>query len=232
MMTGIDVSKNEEAVRRRRAVYTGLRPYMEEDQVLEALLLWEERFADGPVYALHGFVSEVCRLGGLASRHGEIYRSLMRALTQDEGELQADPAPSLERYARDRATPAATPVQAPARDCAHITVFAAVSDALLATLEERDSERAFKVRVDVMDRLNELRLPPRQAQAVSRWLMQQGNDLPCELDETVLQGLLHRLYVRGCELFGPVQVDQALAEATRKAQALPAAQQFAPRRLL
>jgi len=232
MTTGIEVSKSAEAVRRRRAVYTALRPFMEEDQALEALLLWEARFAEGPVYALHGFVSEVCRLGALASRHGEIYRSLMRALTQDEGTLQADPAPRMELYAKGRATPAAAPAQAPVRDCAHIVVFVAVSDALLGALEERDSERAFKVRVDVMDRLNEMRLPPRQAQAVNRWLMQQGSDLPCELEEAVLQDLLHRLYVRGCELFGPVQVDQALAEATRRAQALPEAQQFAPRRLL
>lgn len=226
--------KNEEAIRRRRAVYTGLRPFMEEEQLMASLLIWEARFADGPVYALHGFVSEICQQAGLKSRHGEIYRSLMRALTVDETQLHPDPTARLETYAKGRA-PADAPSSAepaPVGDCAHTVVFAAMGDALLGALEESDAERAFKVRVEVMDRLNEMRLPPRQVQAVNRWLMQQSRDLPCDLDVTVLQELLHRVYVRSCELFGPVRVDQALAEATRRAQALPAAQQFEPRQLL
>jgi len=49
---------------------------------------------------------------------------------------------------------------------------------------------------------------------------------------SALQAILHRLYVSACELFGPVVVDRLLAEAVARAERLPAAQEFAPRRLL
>jgi|GEM_PF-5806755 len=112
MATNREVSAGERA-RRRRAVYGGLRPFLTEAQVLEALLLWETRFAGGPVYALHGFVSTVCTMAALDARHGEIYRSLMRALTMDEDQLPPDPGVALERYARARAPDAAPATAAP-----------------------------------------------------------------------------------------------------------------------
>lgn len=221
-----------EAARRRRAVYTGLKPFMDEDQVMEALLVWEDRFADGPVYALHGFVSAICAQDALKSRHGEVYRSLMRALTVDEHHLAPDPKSLLRDYRAKRSPTPAPETPGASEDCAPVQIFLAMSERLLGQLEANDPERAFKIRVDVMDRLNELRLPTVHAQTINRWLMQQGQEIPCGLGATVLQELLHRLYVRACELFGPVAADRALASATREAQALPAARQFSPRRLL
>ncbi|HDP88748.1 MAG TPA: hypothetical protein ENN42_02150 [Thioalkalivibrio sp.] len=114
-----------------------------------------------------------------------------------------------------------------------MTVFASVSEPLLAALAQQDEEKAIKVRVDAMERLNTLRLPTRDAQAVGRWMMQQAREqLPTSLDVSALQAILHRLYVSACELFGPVVVDRLLAEAVARAERLPAAQEFAPRRLL
>lgn len=234
----VDKGARAEHVRRRRAVYTGLKPYLGEAQLLDALRLWSVRYADGPVYLLHGFVSTVCEQAGLEARHGEVYRSLMRALTADEAQLLPDPGEPVAPAAATQVSRTQGPGPGARRSTAagELTaageVFVAVAGALLEALEARDAERALRVRVDVMDRLGELHLPPREAQAVSRWLMQQASGLAVDATPATWRELLHRLYVRACELFGPVATDRLLGEAVTRAERLPAAQAFPPRNLL
>ncbi|MDX5332522.1 MAG: hypothetical protein LPK58_00535 [Gammaproteobacteria bacterium] len=228
----VDRAVSAERVRRRRAVYTGLRPFLGEAQLLDALLLWSVRYADGPAYALHGFVSAVCTQTGLEARHGEVYRSLMRALTADEAQLLPDPGERVTPAGAAQGSRAQAPDVGTLRSKAAGAVFVAVAGALLDALEAMDAERALKVRVDVMDRLGELHLPPREAQAVNRWLMQQTGELAVDAAPATWRDLLHRLYVRACELFGPVATDRVLGEAVTRAGRLPAAQAFPPRDLL
>ncbi|MBD3618572.1 MAG: hypothetical protein HUJ28_03800 [Chromatiales bacterium] len=227
----VDKGASAERVRRRRAVYTGLKPFLGEAQLQDALLLWSVRYADGPVYVLHGFVSAVCAQTGLEARHGEVYRSLMRALTADEAQLLPDPGERVAPAASEPSSRATEVASAAARSSAG-AVFVVVAGGLLDALEAIDAERALKVRVDVMDRLGELHLPPREAQAVNRWLMQQAGELAVDAAPATWRELLHRLYVRACELFGPVATDRMLGEAVTRAERLPAAQGFPPRNLL
>jgi len=228
----VDKGASAERVRRRRAVYTGLKPFLGEAQLQDALLLWSVRYADGPVYVLHGFVSAVCAQTGLEARHGEVYRSLMRALTADEAQLLPDPGERVAPAAAAQVSRTQEPDPGAARSTAAGVVFVGVAGALLEALEAIDAERALKVRVDVMDRLGELHLPPREAQAVNRWLMQQASELAVDAAPATWRELLHRLYVRACELFGPVATDRVLGEAVTRAERLPAAQAFPPRNLL
>ena len=219
-----------EASRRRRAVYTALKPFMSEAQALSALRLWERDFSTGPVYVLHSYVNVLCGVDELKQRHGEIYRALMRALTAEEEQLLPDPVermalqPGVEPPPRGAATPAG--------DCNAVTVFVGLAERVLKALEEIDADHAFKLRVEVMETAAGLGLPARQSQAVSRWIMQQPGDLPCDLAEPVLRQLLHQLYVGGCEHCGPVRMDALMGEAVKEVEALPAAQVFPPRRLL
>jgi hypothetical protein len=72
---------NNDLALRRRAIYTGLRPYLEEDALLDALMHWENHFATAPRFTLQKFVAELCKDGDLRSRRADILLSLVQALS-------------------------------------------------------------------------------------------------------------------------------------------------------
>ena len=80
-----------ELVRRRRAVFTGLRPYFPEHLLMQAVTCWQENYVNKPMFALNKFLFEICDAPALVEQRGDIHRSLMEALWADESTLEPDP---------------------------------------------------------------------------------------------------------------------------------------------
>jgi hypothetical protein len=76
---------------RRRAIYTGLKPYLEDDALLDALMHWENHFATAPRFTLQRFVAELCKEGELRRRRADILLSLVQALSMPATSLLPDP---------------------------------------------------------------------------------------------------------------------------------------------
>ena len=82
---------SQELQRRRRAIVTGLTPYMNEAVLMEAISHWQQHYSERPRYSLQGYVSDLCKLFDLGERRHHIHMSLVQAMSMSEQELASDP---------------------------------------------------------------------------------------------------------------------------------------------
>ncbi|MBL7249653.1 hypothetical protein ACLD02_09740 [Alloalcanivorax sp. C16-2] len=181
--------------RRRRALATGLAPYLDARDVVEAVALWQREYADRPRFSLQGYVSDLCKRFDLAGRRHDLHLNLVQAMSLPERRLAADPLAHPER-----ANAAGHPCTA---------AFQALMSALWAQLNEAE---ASQLRLDQLTDLRRAGLPDDHRQGVEYWFNHPRADL-IPLDRGTLAALVNRGYVLLCERFGPVRADRLLKAA-------------------
>ncbi len=181
---------------RRRAIYTGLKPFMAEEEVLDALMHWESHYANAPRFTLQRFVSELCREGDLRTRRADVLLSLVQAMSMPKQSLLPDP---LQRSdARPRVSISET------------TAFETLMNALM---EAASKDQRYSLRLDMLASLDTRKMPVQFCHALQRWL---GDKAPLNVagvDTNLLRAVVNRAYVILCERVGPVLADRILATA-------------------
>ncbi|KAF0808995.1 hypothetical protein A167_02205 [Alcanivorax sp. S71-1-4] len=195
----------QELSEKRRAIYTGLKPFLPREDLLQALSHWEANYADRPRFTLQRFVADICRDDVLRGRRSDILLSLVQAMNMPVASLLPDPLHDKQLARADGPVSASTSA-----------AFCALMEALMTRvpLQTRHS-----FRLDLLSSLSRRHLPPALLGAMQSWL---GNDQPLKVpaaQETLLQSLVNRTYVVLCERLGPVAADKALVEAVRTVQA-------------
>lgn len=193
---------NNDLALRRRAIYTGLRPYLEEDALLDALMHWENHFATAPRFTLQKFVAELCKDGDLRSRRADILLSLVQALSMPAGSLLPDPL-------QHRQVPVSVVVADDSQ---------AFSALMMALFELMPKDTQYHLRLDMLASLDPRKLPRSLLVALQRWLGDKDVLKPASCDPDVLRSIVNRCYVLLCERVGPVEADRLLARATDHAQ--------------
>jgi len=235
------VDENE-ASRRRRAIFKALHPYMSKTQLLEALWMWEWDHADGAAFELARFLRAVCLTAELKARQSEIRRSLIRQMSLPLVELGPDPWPLMRNYAQSMKKEKEPEASAPVSDLSAssadqpesspgtevmVYVITHVLDAML----QKNPVYCARVRNWVAGHLISV-APIAYANEFSEWLITQSPPPTVELAPDTMSRIVNLLYICGCEYFGPVQVDKMLHLAISGAEALPVATRFNPRDLL
>jgi hypothetical protein len=188
---------------RRRAIYTGLKPYMNDDALLDALMHWENHFATAPRFTLQRFVAELCKEGELRSRRADILLSLVQALSMPASSLLPDPLQH-----RTVAVKVSTDV-----DESH-----GFSALMLALFEVMPKDTQYNMRLDMLASLDVRKLPRSLLVAMQRWLGDKDTLQPVHCDPALLRTIVNRCYVVLCERVGPVEADRLLARAANMAQ--------------
>ena len=190
---------------RRRAIYTGLRPYLDDESLLEAIHLWQIKYSDKPKFAFAEFLSECCQDKGLRSQRTNILSSIFKALDLPEHALLPDPFDIGLDHLADL-----TPTE---KICDDTTiVFVHLLDNLLKSLSDKD---ALYVRIHILNQFPSLRLDELRKAFLRDWLNHKINQLPVSYDLTVMRQLINFSYVAICELLGPVKADQLLAQTMK-----------------
>ena len=192
---------NRDVSFRRRAIYTGLKPYLADEQLIDAVMHWQQHFAEAPRFTLQKFVSELCREGELRARRADILLSLVQAMNMPGASLLPDPLASSAQQQNQR----------PAQPGA---AFAALMTALF---ELTPGDNRYQLRLDMLASLDPNRLPQQVFYHVQRWL---ADNVPIQSlngDARILRSLVNRAYVMLCERIGPVQADRILAAAVNRA---------------
>lgn len=220
--------------RNRRAIYTGLKPFLAEDELMAALSLWQARYSDGPAYALHGFVNEICASEPLRQMRNEVHRSLRQALFGPDDALDVDPLLQVERWNHGRNSMPASAIQvvagkAPARPST--LIFESVFEDFLHLIEEKQPI-SLQIRSYIDTHLGKVLSNGPVSVQVSRWLRGKQARLDDGLDVAEMRTLLHMAYVLACEYIGPTAADHMLAQAVRHCERQELARQFSPRELL
>ncbi|MEW6131948.1 MAG: hypothetical protein AB1591_02110 [Pseudomonadota bacterium] len=222
--------------RNRRAIYTGLKPFLAEDELMAALSLWQARYSDGPAYALHGFVNEICADEPLRQMRNDIHRSLRQALFGPDEALDVDPLLQIERWNHGRdgmAAPALTKHVMAGKSSAKPStlIFESVFEDFLHLIEERQPI-SLQIRNYIDMHLGKVLSNGPVSVQVSRWLRGKQPRLDNGLEVAEMRTILHMAYVLACEYIGPTAADQMLAQAVRHCETQELARQFSPRELL
>ncbi|MBB5187031.1 hypothetical protein HNQ57_001294 [Zhongshania antarctica] len=188
---------------RRRAIYTGLKPFFDDASLMQAVTHWENRYADQPSLALQRYVADICQNTALKDKRATILRSLLHAMAQDSSELLADP----------RGPEAGTPNTAETASAS-----SAYGVLMLAMMSQIDESLQHKLRIELFAALRQRQLPLAILEALQNWL---GTRQPLKLNNAppaLLQKLLNQYYVLLCENLGPVRADNILARGVAQVQ--------------
>lgn len=225
--------------RNRRAIYTGLKPFFPEDELMAALSLWQARYSAGPAYALHGFVNEICASEALRQMRNEVHRSLRQALFGPDEALEGDPLLQVERWnhGRDGMGAMGAPVLAmhaaagKASAKPNTLIFESVFEDFLHLIEEKQPI-SLQIRSYIDMHLGKVLSNGPVSVQVSRWLRGKQPRLDNGLEVAEMRTILHMAYVLACEYIGPVSADSLLAQAVRHCEGQELSRQFSPRELL
>jgi hypothetical protein len=188
---------------RRRAIYTGLKPFFDDANLMQAVTHWENRYADQPSLALQRYVADICQNTALKDKRATILRSLLHAMAQDSSELLADP----------RGPEAGSPNTAETKSAS-----SAYGVLMLAMMSQIDESLQHKLRIELFAALRQRQLPLAILEALQNWL---GTRQPLKLNNAppaLLQKLLNQYYVLLCENLGPVRADTILARGVAQVQ--------------
>lgn len=195
---------------RRRAIYTGLRPYFDDESLLEAIHLWQIKYSDKPKFAFAEFLSECCHDKGLRSQRTNILSSIFKALDLPPHALLPDPFDiGLDHLAN------LSPAEKICDD--KTMLFVHFFDNLLKSISEKD---ALTVRIHILNQFPALRLDELRKAYFRDWLNQKLVKLPVSYDIAAMRQLINFAYVAMCELLGPVKADQILAQTMRASSEL------------
>lgn len=190
---------SQDLATRRRAIYTGLKPYLPEPELLDALMHWESHYASAPRFTLQRFVSELCREGDLRTRRADVLLSLVQAMSMPAQSLLPDPMQDM----RTTRTQSDSDVRA----------FQLLIDTLL---DINNKDPRYSLRLDLVASLDTRKLSTPVAHALQRWLADKAPLTLSGVEISVLRALVNRTYVILCEREGPVTADKLLAAAVDK----------------
>lgn len=192
---------SQEQVIKRRAVYTGLKPFMDTAPLLEVIDYWEANYADSPRFTLQRFVADICNQHNLREQRSDILLSLVQSMNMPVSQLLPDPVNG--QAGKDRSTNSTS------------EAFCLLMSTLLDCLP---ASNRHSVRLDLYASVDQRKLPPALASGLQAWL---GNDKPLRIGTAaapILRAIVNRAYVVICERLGPVEADRLLADASRRSR--------------
>ena len=194
---------------KRRAVYTGLRPYLNDDELLNALKLWQVEFSGKPKFAFTAFLAVITNTDALRSKRTRILSSLLKSMELAGVDLLADPYDETTKQyqfaaedliAEDHTT----------------TVFMHFFEQLQEKMDEKD---AIGVRAYMIQHVANLHLNTRSNKQLTDWIDKKTNTLNGLFNLHCLRQVINLAYVGMCQLIGPVKTDQMLSQTIKEVEA-------------
>ncbi|MGD8571354.1 MAG: hypothetical protein PVF34_06685 [Gammaproteobacteria bacterium] len=226
---------SESIKERRRVVYSALAHHLKQERLLEALWLWEQKYALTSGLELRKFVSEIILKEDDPELKSKVYKSLTKATYFSEDiELLPDPYDAMQKY-REQCNGTFKYIS-PFDNQLSIPFSTAVFQKILETLfvkikHENSIVYEYFSRL-LKTKLIELQLEANRKQEITDWLDKKTDTLRLAYSETFMSKLLNEIYQFCCDQFGPMTSDKILAEAIKEADSLEAARFYNPKQLL
>lgn len=194
---------------KKRAVYTGLQLHLPDRDALDALLLWEQKYAGRATFPIRYFVEEVVADISQAASAKKLLTSLVAALNAPEAELLPDPQVFLDAH-RSRASE-------PATDDYRMPELEAFKLLVSKWLELAGPDMAAEALDHVVRYIHRLRMPIGEEAQLRLWLKNRNSALLVRHVEVKhLRALINLMYVGFCETLGPVKADALLGTAVER----------------
>ena len=195
----------------RRAVFTALRPFFPDMDLLTAMMIWQEKYANKPTHAFTLFLSECCRITEQKHSRLLLLKAIFGALEMPQQHLLPDPL----NHETNQFDSLVGHPQLPEADN---VVFVGLINALLSHL---GNDLDLKVTSYLIAHIGaNLALNTQQMFALKAWADKSILTLNAAFDNKQKQVIIHIMYIAICEYIGPVQADQLLALAVKAAEPL------------
>ncbi len=228
----------------REAIAQVLSAYLEPQKVSAALDIWDKKYdVDGtPTNALTAYAKEVSQSVNLnrQSQHSlrvALYQTLYSPKGSKSKTVAAQP-----RHHPSMPTPKPNPGQSESVSYRLLNertpgspasaVFAEVGERMIEGAQKAGYKEFTEFTTAVQDYLSTLSLGTLAKQNLLDWCSHKDSLLRGNLPDKNLPGIIHMIYRALCEAVGPVIADAVLGHAINKAQALPEATLYPPKRLL
>lgn len=226
---------------RRRAIHMGLKQYLQGDDLLNAMCIWQQDYARLPKFAITNFVRRITDETRQDNMRAAIHLSVTSSLMLDEDNLGPDPFPDMRRYLTERVGAAeaeemlgggSSLLDDGAEQTDSVKVFELLMQTLLEKINRVNPNAGRELRATLLRTLADMSLNDTTLEAATSWSQLKTKHLRAQLEPLELQELLHAVYITSCDLLGPVRTDRLLTESLEIAEASAAGSNFSPRELL
>jgi len=193
----------------RRAVFTGMRPFLKDDELIAALEVWQDKYVGKPKVEFTQFLSESCRSKEIRGKRSAILSSIFNSLTLPESQLLPDPlnlqTNQFEFSLEQQETRIETNV-----------VFSTFLQTLLSQLDDADENHVRQYLLESCD--SNFNINAQQMLALKTWLsgVSEAFEIAFHIDDK--RKLINLAYVAMCQFVGPVKADQLLAASIKKTE--------------
>lgn len=194
---------------RKRALYTGLQPYLRDSELMEALILWESRYADQPKFGLRYYVADLLKSLDRQLEHKHLLVHLVATMNKPPEQLLPDPSAALSAYKTRRRTSAYATYT-----LAEVEAFSILVDKWLSLVQ---SSAAMDIGNFVRRNLGRLNINTDLKLQVEQWLEDENQRIKVpRVDLQDLRKIINLFYIGFCEYLGPTRTDVLLAEAVSR----------------
>lgn len=198
----------QEHTRRKRAIYTGLHPYFSDEQIMEALVIWETKYANAPGFSVRYYVADLIERIKPAADTKQILINLVATLSKPERDLLPDPSDSLESYKRFNRIQVNADFSIP--------ILEAFQLFIVKWLKQADTKVAEAVVKDVAREIYNLEIASDLSAKITDWLSKKIDRIRLPyVDAADLRKVVNLFYVSFCRHSGPVQTDEVLSQAVQ-----------------
>ena len=218
---------------KRRAVFTGLKLFLNHDALMESLCIWQRHYADKPKFAITRFINDLTKNNNLEKRRQELQGSLARLLMAPANTLDEDPLEMMRVYARNKGLICSdAPALMSDEDAVNSRMFWMFVVELEKHLRRRDIMLVTRMVDTLKWQLRHTTPPVANMKLIIVWLDKRNAPLPVAVDREVLHEMINAVYVLLCKSFGPVETDRIFDLIVHSVESSPLAGGKSPRLLL
>ncbi len=192
---------------KRKAVEAALMPFLQGQTLAQALVLWDEKYAHKPTFALQHYLRELCSDIELAHMRSRMLQALVTAFSSLQDKRQEHsiaPATTATKIAANKN-----------HSSPELQMFMALVEQLINSAK---GDNATRVRLYVLENVEKMALPPNDRRALQGWLNQIEPLTGTTPTIHLMQQVINLAYVGLCEYLGPIKADQLLQQSVSAVQ--------------
>lgn len=190
---------------KKRAVYTGLESFLSTSQLMQAMILWENKYAQEPKFAMRQFVADLCKRYGKNLAQSEVLGKLVRAMDAPEAQLLPDPSQEIDVYRRQFNI--RTKIENRSLELKVFQLF------LTELFDALDPDVQFEVKRNLTLGEFDEEISTSFRREFIFWMNGRSSQIEMPVvDVHQLRAMVNQAYVVICEAIGPVEADKVLSD--------------------
>lgn len=184
-------------------------PFIHGRTLANALILWDEKYAHQPTFALQHYLRELCNdleIAHMRSRMLQALVSTFSSMQDDRHNRIASHQPIKPNTLNAAQKPNSSPV---------LLMFMALVEQLI---DAPGGDASTRIRLYVLENLTKISLPTQERWAFHGWLNQMAPLTGTTPTINIMQQVINLAYVALCEYLGPIKADQILQNTVSTVQ--------------